>query len=495
MVSEKTMQCKSNNYWKKMGQLAMGLTILVMVTACNDFLLENPRDRVAQSNFYITAQDAEFAVNAIYGYLGSYSAGNTAGIYHSTLWYTIGLASDEMNNNQLGTFWNDELAIFGYNAENANMLEIWQVHYKSIFLANIAIERIPLIEMDVNLRNRLVNEARFLRALLYFNLVRMYGDIPLLLAEENPLYPVSDPASEVYTQIIADLTAAEALPEVGNILRGRATRGAAKALLSKVYLTLGDYQNASVKALEVINSGKYGLWDSFEDVFKLSSRGGKEAVFSVGFGDAGGAISFWEVGQFNVRLLPLELTRARAKVNNTHGWQVATNHLYNDFSDDDARKSVTFMTDFIGDNGNVVTLDKVHIRKYWDEPADPTAGGSFNDFQVIRYAEVLLIYAEAQAALGQFATANEYLNKIRNRASLPSVEINSQEEFRTAIISERRKEFVAEGHRWFDLVRMEKLEEKVNEAKGINVNPIYNLFPIPQREINTNPNLSQNPGY
>ncbi|WP_228527880.1 RagB/SusD family nutrient uptake outer membrane protein [Pararhodonellum marinum] len=490
-----TMKTTHKIISNKIVQLVIFWATVASMTSCDDFLVENPKDRVAQSNFYISAQDAEFAINAIYGYLGSYSAGNTAGIYHSTFWYTIGLASDEMNNNQLGTFWNDELANFGYNAENTNMLEIWEVHYKSIFLANIAIERIPLIEMDSNQKNRLVNEAKFLRGLLYFNLVRMYGDIPLLTTEESPLYPASDPASEVYAQIIADLTAAEDLPEVGDILRGRATRGAAKALLSKVYLTLEDYEKASEKALEVINSGKYGLWDSFEDVFKLSSRGGKEAVFSVGFGDAGGAISFWEVGQFNVRLLPLELTRSRAKVNNTHGWQVATDHLYNDFSNEDSRKSVTFMANFLDDNGNQVNLSKIHIRKYWDEPADPTAGGSFNDFQVIRYAEVLLIYAEAQAALGQFATANEYLNKVRTRANLPNVEINTQEAFISAIISERRKEFVAEGHRWFDLVRLGKLEEKVNLAKGISVNPIYNLFPIPQRERNVNPNLSQNPGY
>src|SRR5690606_8964181 len=292
---------------------------ILILASCEGFLEEDPKDRVAQNNFYLNAQDAEAAVNSVYAYLGSYSTGSTAGIYHSTFWVTVGLASDEMDNNQLGTFWNDELSTFSHNAENPNMREIWEMHYKTIFLANIAIDRIPLISMDETLRSRLVNEAKFLRGLLYFNLVRMYGQVPLLLSEESPLYPEASGTDDIYAQIIQDLKDAENLPEKGSIENGRATKGAAKSLLAKVYLTTGDYENASTKALEVINSGTYELWENFSEVFKLSSRNGKEAVFSVGFGDAAGAISFWEAGQFNVRLLPAELSRVRAAVSNTHG--------------------------------------------------------------------------------------------------------------------------------------------------------------------------------
>ncbi|WP_143962798.1 RagB/SusD family nutrient uptake outer membrane protein [Litoribacter populi] len=472
----------------------LGLLVICLFS-CEGFLEENPNDRVAQSNFYVNAQDAEFAVNAVYAYLGSYSSGSTAGIYHSRLWFTQGLASDEMDNNQLGRFENDELAIIGYNAENSTVLQIWEIHYKTIFLANIAIERIALIDMDETLKSRFINESKFLRGLLYFNLVRMFGDVPLILSEDSPLYPESSPEEEVYAQIISDLTAAENLPEKGDIQLGRATQGAAKALLAKVYLTRGDYQNASAKAQEVVNSGTYELWDDFSEVFKLSSRGGRESVFSVGFGDGDGAISFWEVGQFNVRLLPLELTRHRAAVSNTHGWQLPTIDLFNSYSEDDARKDVTFMTDFVADNGNVIELERPHIHKYWDSEADPTAGGSYNDFQVIRFSEVLLILAEAEAQLGNFATANQNLNRVRTRAGLAEVNIVDSESFIEAILLERRKEFVAEGHRWFDLVRLNKLEEKVESAKGVVVNPIYYKFPIPQRERNTNPNLTQNPGY
>lgn len=468
---------------------------ILIFASCEGFLEEDPKDRVAQSNFYLNAQDAEAAVNSVYAYLGSYSTGSTAGIYHSTFWVTVGLASDELNNNQLGTFWNDELATFSHNAENPNMQEIWEMHYKSIYLANIAIDRIPLISMDETLRSRLVNEAKFLRGLLYFNLVRMYGQVPLLLAEESPLYPEASGIDEIYAQIIQDLTDAENLPVKGSIENGRATQGAAKSLLAKVYLTTGEYENASAKALEVINSGTYELWENFSEVFKLSSRNGKEAVFSVGFGDADGAISFWEAGQFNVRLLPAELTRVRAEVSNTHGWQIPTIDLYNAFSANDQRRAVTFMTEIVADNGDVVRLDRPHIQKYWDSEADPTAGGSSNDFPVIRYAEVLLIYAEAQAALGNLGQANQYLNKIRTRAGLEEANYASPEELKAAILLERRKEFVAEGHRWFDLVRMERLEEEVESSKGITVDPIYHKFPVPQRERNVNHNLPQNAGY
>ncbi|WP_224997901.1 RagB/SusD family nutrient uptake outer membrane protein [Cesiribacter sp. SM1] len=480
--------------WSKLSVCFL-ICLSLSIASCEDFLEENPQDRVAQSNFYTTAQDAEAAVNSIYAYLGSYSTGSTAGIYHSTFWVTIGLASDELVNNQLGTLWNDELSNFAYNSENASLLEIWQMHYKTIYLANIAIERIPAISMDPTLQSRLVNEAKFLRGLMYFNLVRMFGSVPLLVNEVNPLNPEAAEVEAIYAQIIQDLTDAEALPADGNIQEGRATQGAARALLAKVYLTIEDYQNASAKALEVINSGTYSLWEDFADVYKLANRGGKEAIFSVGFGDGGGAISFWEVGQFNVRLLPAELTRARANVNNTHGWQVATQDLYNSFSDEDERKAVTFMTELLDDNGNVINLSKVHIQKFWDSEADPTAGGSSADFPVIRYSDVLLIYAEAQAALNNFEEANRYLNMVRNRANLPDVDINNGAAFREAVLQERRKEFVAEGHRWFDLVRMGELEEKVQQAKGITVDGIYNIFPIPQRERNVNPNLPQNTGY
>ncbi len=466
-----------------------------LIVSCENFLAENPEHMVTESNYYQTEEDAIAAVNSIYGYLGSYSTGNTAGIYHSTFWITAGLASDNMRNNQVFAVQNSQLETFSYTAENANVQEIWKMHYKTITMANIAIHQIPGIDMDSELRSRLVNEAKFLRALLYFNLVRMYGSVPLLTTEDEPVTPEPASVEDIYDQIVSDLTDAEALPEDGDIQEGRATRGAARSLLAKVYLAMEEYEDASDKAFEVIDSNNYGLWEDYADVFKIENRGGKEAVFSVGFGDAGGAISFWEVGQMNVRLLPAELQTERSGVTNANGWQYATQNLYDDFSANDERRDVTFMTEFTDDDGNTVNLDEVYIQKYWDRQAEPNAGNTDNDFPVIRYAEVLLIYAEAEAELENFGEANDYLNMVRNRAELTDVNINDTEAFKDAILQERRKEFVAEGHRWFDLVRLDALVEQVEEAKDVSINDNYALFPIPQRERDNNPNLPQNPGY
>ena len=483
----KTFQLKSS-------KIIFGVLLLGILASCSDFLEEDPRNRVATNNYYTTEQDAIAAVNSIYGYLGSYNAGSTAGIYHSTFWVTIGLASDEMLSNQLGAPQYDQLANFSHNAENAAISEIWQIHYKSIYLANIAIDRIPLINMNENTRERLVNEAKFLRGLLYFNLVRMFGEIPLLTSEDSPLNPEVAPVNQIYDQIIEDLKDAKNLPNKGSIQNGRATRGAATALLAKVYLTTGEYQLASQEALEVINQHPYELWEDFSDNFKIANRGGKESIFAVGFGDGGGAISFWEVGQFNVRLLPSILS-SEAGVSNAQGWQYATNDLYSSFSSTDERREATFITQFVGNDGNNVNLDRAWIDKYWDRIAEPLAGSSDQDFPVIRFADVLLVYAEAQARLGNFGMANTYLNLVRERAGLGEVSANSLDAFIDLLVDERGREFVAEGHRWFDLTRLERLEEEVLAAKGITVSGYHYLFPIPQRERDVNPNLPQNAGY
>src|SRR6218665_2306249 len=367
--------------------------------SCKKFLEEDPKNLVTIQNYYQTQADAIAAVNSIYAYLNSVNnfdaGGNTAGVYHSTFWVTAGLSSDELLNNQLGAANFDQLANFTYTSQNSSLEEIWGMHYKTIFTANIAITRIPGISMNESLRARLVGEAKFLRGLMYFNLVRMFGDIPLLLEENNPLTPSETKADDVYAQIVKDLEdAAAVLPlsyDPGNG-RGRATSGAANSLLAKVYLTQKNWQQAADHAKKVIDSHQYDLWENYADAFKLSSRGGKEAVFSVGFGDGGGAIIFWEVGQFNVRLLPTALSVEG--VQNAQGWQIPTEYVYNAFDADDQRRAVTFFPE-VHDPAGPTTTIRPYIQKYWDRVAEPRANSSANDFTVIRYAAVLLIYAEA----------------------------------------------------------------------------------------------------
>lgn len=480
------------------------LLLAICFTSCKKFLEEDPQHQVTITNYYKNETDAISAVNSIYSYLNSTSTGSTAGIYHSTFWVTAGLASDELENNQLGSPQLDALATFTHVPQNAALEEVWAMHYKTITIANIAINRIPQIEMNAALRSRLIGEAKFLRALMYFNLVRMFGEIPLLVEENAPLTPETADVDAIYTQIINDLTDAVAvLPlsyPVGNG-RGRATIGSANGLLAKVYLTRKQWQEAANAAKAVIDSQQYELWQDYADVFKLSNRNGKEAVFSVSFGDANGAIIFWEVGQFLVRLLPRELSVEG--VQNSQGWQFPTMYSYNQYENNDRRKAVTFLTEINEASGPAPI--RPYIQKYWDRVAEPTGNETSNDFPVIRYSDILLMYAEANNELDRSDIAHEYINMVRERARFNGTSYENavadysglnKEQFREAVLKERMLEFHTEGQRWFDLVRTNKLEQKVPLAKpGVTPAARNYLFPIPQREVDLNPNLVQNEGY
>lgn len=485
--------------------LLLIFALVLLIGSCDNILEENPRNEIFKTNFFQTENDAIGAINSIYAHMNSISSGAFGGLYHSTYWVIQGLASDEMNNRLAGAPQNDELQNFRFDAANANFYDVWSNAYRVIFNANFAIEGITTMDLNETVKNSLLGEARFLRSMAYFDLVRMFGDIPLMLEGNAELRPSKTNAAEVYDQIVSDLImAADHLPDsysVGGGL-GRATSGAARGLLSKVYLTLGEYQLAAEAAQSVINSGRYSLWPDFAETFKIDNENGRETLFGVGFGDAGGAISFWEVGQFNVRLLPREL-RTVIPGANAQGWQVATQHLYDSYDTNDRRRAVTFITSVGGS-----ALADPHIRKYWDEEREPSAGNTEADFIYLRYADILLIYAEALNELnnGPNADAYEAINAVRRRARfdgtterdvLPDLANLSYEQFRSALLEERRKEFVAEGHRWFDLVRFGKLQELVPLAKqGVTPRPTDTLFPLPQIEIDLNQNLlPQNPGY
>jgi starch-binding outer membrane protein, SusD/RagB family len=486
-----------NVFIKKIRIPGLLMLLAFIAPSCDDFLEEKPKDRTSVANSYTTEQDAFSAVNAIYAHLNSQSFDTFGGVYHSSFWVTIGLASDEMLNNQAGQASLDQLSSFTYSPDNGTIYDVWKQHYKAITLANIAIARIPAIDMDETLKMRLVNEAKFLRALLYFDLVRMFGRIPLLLDEIESITPEVAEVDAIYSQIISDLTDAENLPVDQVDGRGRATKGAAKALLAKVYLTLKDYQNCVIKTKEVIDLGVYDLWDDFADIYKIANRGIKEAIFSVGFGDAGGKITFWEVSQFHVRLLPAALVNAGVTTN-TLGWQVPTADLSTTYDPADERGPVSvfnFFNETVGGTTYNVPFDKYYFRKYWDVtvPGEFQAKESNQDFPLIRYADVLLMHAEALNELDQSADAHEYLNTVRNRAGLDDLSGLSKTDFLDAVLHERRLEFAAEGHRWFDLVRTGKLETLVPLAKpGVIPQSRHYLFPIPQRERDVNTNLPQN---
>jgi hypothetical protein len=479
-------------------RIACLLTVVAFVfPSCKDFLEESPKDRIATSNFYTTEQSAISAVNAIYAHLNSQSFDTFGGVYHSSFWVAIGLASDEMLNNQAGQTALDQLSTFTHGPDNGTVYDVWKQHYKAITLANVAIERIPPIVMDETLKARLLNEAKFLRALLYFDLVRMFGKIPLVLKEVESITPAAAEVADIYAQIIKDLTDAENLPTEQADGRGRATKGAAKALLAKVYLTQKDYGNVIIKTQEVMDLGVYGLWDNYADIYKIENRGLKEAIFSVGFGDAGGSITFWEVSQFHVRLLPAALVNAGITTN-TLGWQVPTPALAAAFESGDERAPVTVFNSFnetVAGTPYNVTFDKYYFRKYWDvtTPGEFQAKESNQDFPLLRYSDVLLMRAEALNESGQTPAAYPFINEVRDRANLGPLSGLTPQQFTDAVLKERRLEFAAEGQRWFDLARTGKLETLVPLAKpGVTPAARNYLFPVPQRERDLNTNLPQN---
>ncbi|UOQ68961.1 RagB/SusD family nutrient uptake outer membrane protein [Hymenobacter volaticus] len=462
--------------------------------ACS--LEEVPPSSLAPQNFYTNGGDAVAAVNAVY------DVANQIGDQSRNLIIMGDIPSDDMdllaNNADRIQIWS-----FQTNAVNGVVAQSWQVLYQGINRANAAIERIPGISMDEALKTRLVGEARFMRAFYYFYLVRWYGGVPLLVTETKSLTDGRNAtratADEVYAQIIADFTAAEtALPDkFTGADAGRATAGAAKAFLAKVYLTRKEYAQARDKAKELIDNASrygYGLFDRYADVFAIANKNGRESVFELqfvggGVGQGSGMITYFAPEN--------SLITGRG-----FGSFYPTPEFYNSFQNGDKRKEL-FINSFVNAAGQVVPTFQ-HFNKYQD-PTARAFGEANNNFPIIRYADVLLMFAEAENELsGPTAAALTAVNPIRRRAYGNSLTAASpvdfaaalgKDGFRQRLWDERRWELHAEGHRWFDLVRTNRLVSVLRPKGKTNVDENDNLFPIPQREIDLNPNLVQNPGY
>jgi hypothetical protein len=476
-----------------MKKIFLLLTTLCVVSACN-VLDQIPESNFTPSNFYKNSDDAIAAVSSVYDQM------NTAELYNQVIWIIQDQATDDSEwgggrstSNQA----KNDLDKYTFTPATSTFQSTWSTLYRGINRANAAIERIPGITMDPALQARLIAEAKFMRGFYYFTLVRFFGDVPLTLKETTSLTDLQiarAPIGEVYAQIIKDFTEAEAiLPTTysgGD--RGRATKGAATAFLAKVHLTRKDWPNASAKAKQVIDSGLYDLWATFPEVFTIANKNGKEAIFEVQALGGGFNEGSWMQGYMRPNF---------DRVNNVTGFgdDPVTRNLYETYTAADKRRDVTIRVysstttpaapasvDFPG-----------YVYKYLDPSATANGEGS-NNFPVIRYADVLLMYAEALNEQGAGnADAFAAVNRIRTRAGLASLPTSlSQTAFRDAILLERRLELAFEGHRWYDLVRTGKLVEAIKAQNAtIQVTQNHLLLPIPQTERDVNSNLTQNPGY
>ncbi|MBC8047101.1 MAG: RagB/SusD family nutrient uptake outer membrane protein [Fimbriimonadaceae bacterium] len=482
------------------------LIISITISSCKkDFLDVSPQGSLTEALFPQTEADAFLAINAVYGSLHNWS-------YWSGGFPILDIMSDDArkgsNPGDAGRL--NLVDNFTFTPTLTDIFPWYSALYQSVKSANVVIERIPPIEMDETLKTRYIAEAKFLRAMFYFNLVRAWGDVPkVTTVVADPDLPRS-PKMEIYNEIIIPdlLEAINNLPEKNDYNSddlGRATKGAAKTLLAKVYLYLKDYENASLYALEVINSAQYILESDFSNAFSLTGQFGIESIFEVG------ARPF-EEGPLLGGNQFANTQGVRGVPNKGWGFNRPSLSLINSFAADDIRKDATII--FLGETidgvfiqGDVATNDitytddsetdtleiECYNQKVW-VPGETTVSEWGYNIRVLRYAEVLLIAAEALNENGNSGDALFYLNQIRTRAGLIDFTEAEQTLLRNEIIDQRRFEFAMEGERFYDLVRTGKAPEILGPLGFIEGK--NELFPIPQSEIDLSGGaITQNPGW
>lgn len=466
---------------------------LLFPSCANDFLDLAPISQTNNVNFYRNQQDMLNAVNA------AYAALRVNGEYNQAMYAVGEVASDntEILDAQSGIDIT-QIDDFTTLTNNSILSAMWNAHYKGIAACNAVIDRIGAVDMDETLKARYIAETKFLRGLQYFNMVRTFGDIPLVTKEIINVQEGYDytrkPVDEVYTQIIADLEeAASNLPlSHDNADVGRATAGAAAGLLAKVYLTRGNWSEAAAKADAVIQSGRYRLLDDYAEVFAISNKNNEESIFEVQY-KAGG---FGTGSPFNNAFAPRGSGSIVSTIGAGSGQNQPTADISEAYEAGDLRKDISLAEGYMN-GGEFVPVR--YIKKFLD-PNLFASGDANNNWPVLRYADVLLMRAEALNELGYEpdGEAFDLLNAVRDRANLSpkgSTDVPDQQAFRLAIEQERRVELAFENHRWFDLLRTGRALE-VLQQKGENIQPFRLVFPIPQTQIDINPRiLTQNEGY
>ncbi len=497
------------------------LYIILATTAlgqmsCKKTLYKEPLAQLDTEVNYITADDARRAITATY----AQAAGNNwcctyigTGYMH---WVLGNVASDdtekggESGSDQL---YAQQVQLFNIPADNEATRFAYQVQYVGIRRANLALENIPGIDMDAALKARYLAEAKFMRAWYYSNLVRTFGDVPLVVTSDiNTTDVTRAPKDQVYEQIITDLTEAEAvLPNASAYPaadHGRATKGAAQAYLGKAYLYMKNFPKAEEWFGKVILSNEYTLHANYLEMFLRVGETSKEHIYQVKFLNDQGA---QPANNNNIG------TTFGSRAKNGWGFNLPTKDFVDAFEPGDPRLPQTVYKngDILPDGtvanvGNSTTgymVTKYYVPDYERIQGSVQAG---RDDIYMRLGKVYLWYAEAANEVGKTDEALEYLNKVRQRARqgnnavLPDVTVRDKDLLRQAIWKEQRVEFGQEYERFFELVRqgragqvLRAYAQKYNTAKGEGFRDGVNeVYPIPQSEINLSKGrITQNPGY
>lgn len=545
---------------KKRTATTLALAAALMLAACNDdaFLTEVPTDFVAPENFYRNAGDAIAAVNAVYA---TFITGTGDTYYGRNLPMVADFPTEMLTTRLSATNERTAFDNYSWTPGHAYLQGIWTGAYQAINRANAVIDRVPAIPMDTALRSRIVGEAKFLRALHYFNLVRLFRGVPLRVRETTTLDELEMPRaseSDVYALIVQDLTDAIAsLPPksgYGAEERGRATRGAARALLGKVYLqrgatgvgTTSDFALAEAALRQVVTSGEYSLAASHLVLFDVyggtANENNSETIFAIQNVRApglGGRIGNhmaptntapWLGASTNGSMAAeYSVFRNSPAVATANPPVPALRAVYD--SATDRRVSQSWLLSWSrngvaqnwlwnGSNSQNLTAYASHtpfLRKYLD-PLMTGGGTEEPDYIILRYADVLLMLAEAiNEQRGATPAAVDTLNVVRQRSGLARITATlTQAAFKDSIFVERRRELVGEAHGHFDSQRhwewaTQRIEWNMalgrtsgqgnRYPKPAPTSPAditsdkWKYFPIPQAEIDRNPAMTQQPEW
>ena len=484
-----------NHYLTRRLPLSLAALALALAVgpSCSKFLEVAPQGQPLTSGFFQNATDASAAVSSCYAKLREYNLTAFA-------WFSVTtLPSGDVDKGSVpgdGDYLNDYV-YFRYTATANDFNDYWLGQYQQINLCNQVITNVPGISMDASLRARYVAEVQFLRALAYFNLVRAFGGVPLPTkpaVTPDELNPTRASQADVYALIVSDLTAAAALlpASYGSADVGRVTKGAALTLLAKAQLYQKDYA-ASLAASEQVLGLGYSLVQDFYGMFRIRGENGPESIFEVQCttlpGNCDVANSYWAESQM-----------ARPQL----GWGFCTPNadLEAAFEPGDQRKAGSLLyRGTVTPDGDSISVQnsnpRYNMKAYVPNAVDKTCGyGRDQNIRVLRFAETLLLHAEAANELGQTAKAITDANRIRQRAGLAGLPSGiSQSDLRLAIWKERRVELTGEyGDRFFDLVRQGRAAAVLG-SRGFKAGK-NELFPIPFSQVQlSGGRLTQNPGY
>lgn len=501
--------------------------IVLLGPGCSKFLDEQDPSNLTPESFYTIPEHAESAIAAVYA--DSRFVGGGAGIFSSN-WQLLeaptGLSTTETAQNS------DLNNLYGliHDSNTGHVINWWNGVYRVIAQANLVLEKVPTITpMDEAQKKRILGEAQFLRAWAYFYAVRLWGDVPLVnntqTAESENFFPPRAPKEEVYKQILTDLTAAEAsgLPWMNS--NGRVSLAAVKSQLAIVYLTMAGqplnkgashYKLAADKANEVIaysnsNPGVINLFATYEEVHRETLKNRVEHIFMLQYNSL---VASNPMDNMYPNFKPVTYNGPSGT-----GSTVPTLEFYRSYETGDLRakdrEGYFYTSYYTNGNGALFQLGAPYIFKHFNVIANGTSGSVATrnnnlNLPVIRYAEVLLAYAEAQNELGgPTPEAYNAFKRIRDRATLvtPALGTYNQATFRDAVLRERWHELCYEQITWFDMVRLKKVYNGATNGfdnfvghKNPSSNQILQekhlLFPIPRAELQNNPNLTpQNPGF